>query len=137
MSFIDELKERHDRSKAIFAGHAAKDPTAPPAYNWGGYMRALESAIKLYEAEDSGKRYIYAVAIKSDAGQVYNLVAPARHHDVLAVMKEGGAKPKEQGFLDDQGRFVGREEARKIAEEAGQLLERAIQSPDLFSEDVW
>lgn len=137
MAFIDELKERHERAKVIFANHSSNDPTAPPAYNWGGYTSALESIIKLYEAEDSGKRYIYAVAIKSDEGHVYNLVAPARHHDVIAVMKEGGAKPKEQGFLDDQGRFVGREEARKIAEEAGQLLDRAIQSSDLFSEDVW
>jgi len=137
MSFIDELKERYERSKAIFAGHAANDPTAPPAYNWGGYTRALESIIKLHEAEDSGKRFVYAVAIKSDLGEVYNIVAPARHHDVIAMMKKGGVKPKEQGFLDDEGRFLNRQEARKVAEEAGQLLDRAIQSPDLFSEDVW
>jgi|DEB19_MinimDraft_3_1074340.scaffolds.fasta_scaffold60239_1 hypothetical protein len=51
----------------------------------------------------------------------------------------------EQGFVTSAGRFVGREEARQIAEAAEQLIPSedndgvAIvrQHPQLFSEDVW
>lgn len=57
---------------------------------------------------------------------VWSVPAPGRHHDVMAyILTEcpgyehvGG----EQGFVTNRGRFVGREEARLIAEAAGQII---------------
>ena len=45
----------------------------------------------------------------------------------------------EQGFLTNKGRFVGRKEAMKIAQEQGQII-RLSGSPNadiLFSEDLY
>jgi hypothetical protein len=62
-----------------------------------------------------------------------------RHHEIIRaiVIARGpaeGAVYGEQGFLADDGRFVGREEAAKIAFEAGQIPEP---KGWLFSEDVF
>lgn len=70
--------------------------------------------------------------------------APARHHHVLhqlTILKEKGDRiDKGQGFVTDTGRYVDRQEGWKIAEAAGQLLERAPtdgRGGTLYSEDVW
>ncbi len=68
---------------------------------------------------------IKAAAIKFD-DVVWSVPSPGRHHDVIAyILRErpwyervGGT----QGFVTSQGRFVEREEARKIAECADQLI---------------
>ena len=62
-----------------------------------------------------------------------------RHHEIIRaiVVARGPAEGSvygEQGFLVDDGRFVGREEAAKIAFEAGQIPEPKSY---LFSEDVF
>jgi len=62
-----------------------------------------------------------------------------RHHNVIAeIIKHCGlsAAPVlgEQGFVTDCGKFLGREEAAKVAFKAGQIpIQRAI----LFSEDLY
>jgi hypothetical protein len=62
---------------------------------------------------------------------------PARHHNLFIAYKRLGA-PDESGFLTSAGRFVGREEAWRIATSAGQpLIPRAGQGGLLFSEDLW
>lgn len=75
---------------------------------------------------------------------------PGRHHNVFYAMARAGFDdrigPEQQGFVTSDGRFVGRSEARKIADAAGQLI-RSCKGPDgvpfvrdhpeLFSEDVW
>lgn len=96
------------------------------------------------------------------SGAVYSLPRPARHHTVMAMMRlltqpqthphlqelkvaplghldrfKNDEKHFEQGFVTSAGRFVGRTEAKVIAYYAGQLLDRAISSADLYSEDVW
>lgn len=43
----------------------------------------------------------------------------------------------EQGFLTNEDDFVDRVEAKKIAREADQLLDRASPLKYLFSEDLW
>jgi site-specific DNA-cytosine methylase len=45
--------------------------------------------------------------------------------------------PEEQGFVTSLNRFVDRVEAKKIATAADQLTWRAMDLPELFSEDVW
>jgi len=62
-----------------------------------------------------------------------------RHHLIIRaiIIARGaaeGAVYGDQGFLVDDGRFVSREEAAKIAFEAGQIPARI---PQLFSEDVF
>lgn len=76
-------------------------------------------------------------------GTVYSVPAPGRHHDVILHMRNdvGISAPQdeswEQGFVTSAGRFVDRYEGRKLAEQAGQLLPRAYDVPQLFSEVVW
>lgn len=83
---------------------------------------------------------VVAAAICSN-GKVYSLPPPARHHNVLRYMAKLGAMPKNccgtQGFLLNDGRFCTRPSAKKIAKKAGQLLPRAMNLKDLYSEDVW
>lgn len=71
------------------------------------------------------------VAHRLPNGRVRSLPRPARHsHLPVATL----AVP---GFLTSSGRFVTREEARGVAERAGQLVAGAMQSKWLYSEDVW
>lgn len=67
---------------------------------------------------------------------VYSMQRPARHHHILHRMP-GDALDVDQGFVTSDGRFVDRQEARRIAEARGQLLPAAISSTELYSEDVW
>jgi len=66
---------------------------------------------------------------------------PARHHHLVNALSGLSAQivvqPEDQGFLTNEGQFVQRVEARKIAEGAGQLLPRQSNLDELFSEDVW
>lgn len=76
-------------------------------------------------------------------GTTYSLPAPNRHHDVIRhIVKKTGATTvdahgDDQGFLDADGRYWTRQQARIIATRAGQLLERAGKLRELYSEDVW
>jgi hypothetical protein len=84
---------------------------------------------------------IAAAAIRFNE-TVLSLPAPARHHHCIRAATHVGYedwRPEhEQGFVTSTGRFVGREEAARIAMNAGQLLDRARMHPvGLFSEDVW
>lgn len=92
---------------------------------------------------------IVATAIKYE-GLVCVVEQPGRHHDVFRELRElgwhQGPHTHEQGFITSQGRFVGREEARKIAEAADQIIASRTDDagvpckfdhPHLFSEDVW
>ncbi len=91
---------------------------------------------------------IIAAAIK--AGKMVCFVPrPGRHADVMREMAKSGHKIPiggEQGFVTNEGRFVNREAARKIANDADQIIASRIgpdgvpykfQHRELFSEDVW
>lgn len=83
---------------------------------------------------------ITAAAIKHPSGTVYSVPAPGRHHNVIALMvkeRTGQVMQSAQGFITSTGRFVDRVEARAIATQAGQLLDRDGGLPQLYSEDVW
>lgn len=82
------------------------------------------------------KLEVVAAAIK-DNGIVYSVPAPARHHDVMKVMKDLGCKrPIDgvQGFLLSDGSFVNRSLAAQVAVRANQCY---IKRGELFSEDLW
>jgi hypothetical protein len=84
---------------------------------------------------------IVAAAICVD-GETQCMPPPNRHHNIMHLyFRETGrcVAPDEQGFITSTGRFVGREEAAKIARAAGQIGEAKKTHPqdELFSEDLW
>ncbi len=88
-------------------------------------------------------RLITEVAVKDIYDRVWHLPSPFRHHHVLHLMNRGSYKniDAEQGFLDNSGKFVDREEAFKLACLNGQLKRRqgtgCYNGDELFSEDLW
>lgn len=92
---------------------------------------------------------IVAAAIKWK-GLVCAVERPGRHPDVFRQL-DGLDWTKhrhdhKQGFITSEGRFVEREEARRIADAADQIIASRVgsdgvpykfQHAHLFSEDVW
>lgn len=80
------------------------------------------------------------VAIIYD-GKLYSLPKPNRHHHIIhQIHLETGDMDifGEQGFLDDQGKFLDRASALIHARECGQLLpERPLWDDWLYSENIW
>ena len=68
---------------------------------------------------------------------VYQVSPPGRHCDLMPVGDPKAEARMEQGFVTSSGRFVDRHEGKRIAEAAGQLLERAGKTASLYSEDLW
>lgn len=84
---------------------------------------------------------IIAAAIQI-GGMTVSLPPPARHHTIMSALhdwKEGAGQvgPDAQGFLTSVGTFVGREDACRIAQSAGQIVEKTFPTHLLFSEDLW
>jgi hypothetical protein len=75
-------------------------------------------------------------------GVVYSLPEPNRHHDVIReiVQKTGVSHVDndEQGFLDEDGRFLNRSQALLRALLTNQIKDpNKIRAKMLFSEDLW
>lgn len=89
---------------------------------------------------------ITKVAVKFE-GNIYSLEKPNRHHNVLWMIYDtfgrrgdtGG--PGAQGFVDNEGNFLTREEAWKVAERCGQIIRRCggdtANGGTLYSENLW
>ena len=68
-----------------------------------------------------------------------------RHHNIIHAITEHGQKAHGgiQGFLDNKGQFLTREEAAKEAVECGQVVEgranirHVFDGIRLYSEDLW
>lgn len=85
-------------------------------------------------------RRIVAAAVLLPNGLIVSVEKPGRHFHVVHRLSELGIEQRgdhEQGFLTNLGEFVRRKPARRIAEQAGQLLKEAREHSELFSEDVW
>lgn len=87
------------------------------------------------------RRVVAAAINRNNSGEIVSLPAPARHHNIVAFINEKyGDFPVrgEQGFILDDGSFVMRKPALRIAENAGQLIKEPVApGHGLFSEDVW
>lgn len=74
-------------------------------------------------------------------GIIHSMPRPHRHHHIVHAMAEKAgtliAAKGEQGFLDGDGKFYGREDAAKVAEFWSQLQRPLIAPPNLYSEDLW
>lgn len=81
---------------------------------------------------------ITGVALLREDGAMWSLPAPARHANLFALASFQGAdaEPCRQGFTTSQGRFVDRNYALCLAQEAGQTI-RAGYGGELYSEDLW
>ena len=85
---------------------------------------------------------IEAAAIKLKDGRIVFKFSPARHSDVMLDISTQGDSLSGaiQGFMTSEGRFVTREEAYKIADAAGQIIQREDVTPTpgtLYTEDLW
>lgn len=95
-----------------------------------------------------GRKYaesiVMAAALHPTHG-IYAVTQPGRHHHCARLLTRFGlnkgpqAEKVIQGFITSYGRFVGREEALKIADAVKQRGEREKTNPPskLFSEDLW
>lgn len=80
---------------------------------------------------------ILKAAIRHPDGEVFSLKRPARHADVAAYMRRLGVGSKgERGFVMSDGKFAGRQEAKKRALASGQV-ERHFKRRGLHSEDLF
>ena len=88
-----------------------------------------------------GRGMVVRSAIRLN-GKVYE---GRRHHDILCDAERvhglgfGGLKLGEQGFVDDKGAFLTREEARKHFVECGQVPAKGglLHDSRLYSEDLY
>lgn len=92
------------------------------------------------------KEYILCSAIWFDDGVKYPhqpknidtgyVICGRRHHNCFTIRSiiTNDDNEREQGFLTNTDRFVDREEAGRIAYEAGQIKEK---NNFLYSEDLW
>jgi len=87
---------------------------------------------------------IWRVAIRGLDGRIWSLKAPSHHDNIILLMAYCGAidvqcdrQFDDQGFVTSNGRYVGREEARRVAIYADQLPKQSIHERELFSEDLW
>lgn len=84
------------------------------------------------------ERRITHVAFRLIDRKIVSLPPPARHPSLFLLCQKRGLNSTNavQGFLDNKGCFLTREEAYKIADEAGQVFNRS-KPGTLFSEDIW
>ena len=84
---------------------------------------------------------IKSAAIIGDDGKIYSAPRPARHHNIIAMMRTdgyiGSVSGHRQGFLLNDGSFVNREIGKIIAKNAGQIISGRTKSQILTSEDMW
>lgn len=84
------------------------------------------------------ERIIASANLHSD-GSVWAVMSPGRHHHCHWFAADYGRTHRtveQQGFLTNKYRFLGREDALKLAKKNGQCINPAHQS-QLFSEDLW
>lgn len=84
---------------------------------------------------DFGPIWIRSAAVLID-GEIFE---GARHHLILRDIfeKYGPKAGKNQGFVDNFGRYLTRSQAAKLALENGQIIEKQYNKRDLFSEELW
>lgn len=78
-------------------------------------------------------------------GQIYSLPEPNRHHHIIwhiigtqPDVKTVDARGKDEGFLDENGEYLTREEALVNALANKQVKDETdIRAGQLFSEDLW
>jgi hypothetical protein len=102
-----------------------------------------------YRARRARRLRVVRAAIRH-RGHVYSLPQPARHYHVMHLIWDSRGHEyvgMDQGFTLNDGQYVDRQTAHRVAKRAGQLIPREggyrsgevndRDGSDLFSEDVW
>lgn len=83
------------------------------------------------------------VAIRFN-GEIYSLPAPNRHYHIIRLIAEktgGKVDPlslDDEGFLDQSGRYLTREQALLVAKHNNQIKDiNLVRNGILTSEDIW
>jgi hypothetical protein len=81
---------------------------------------------------------IVSAAVRDKKGNVHVLPAPAHHKQITSWLKKDGIAEKDlvKGFWTSEERFVGREQAGRIARRAGQATTLRF-DPELHCGDMW
>lgn len=102
-------------------------------HSWAGNTNAGQTL-----AEGAPLRMIVCAAVRDRSGDV---VCSARHFDTLMnrqLSRSTLLPPHEQGFVDQHGVFLTREEAFTVAFDAGQIMRRVGgDEGKLFSENLY
>lgn len=106
-----------------------------------GFYASNEQALAAVQAIAASRdRYVLASAIVYSR-RVWTLPAPCRHHDIIEAIYNSNGKGVDgtelQGFVDNNGAFLTREQAFVLARSVGQLVDSRTPGPILFSEEVW
>jgi hypothetical protein len=115
--------------------------------SWKQWRDENPEYAKLYQPEGEDmeaykvpqRRVVCAACIEGEG----NLVIAPRHWDEIMhrINKKVGLNPHkaEQGFIDQWGNFMSREEALTVAIAAGQIIKKTgnPNSKELFSEDIY
>lgn len=85
---------------------------------------------------------IESAAIRDIDGKVWTLPQPARHHDVIRLMRESGytgpvSGQDQQGFLLSNGIYCRRKAAYSVAKKSGQLKNGKMIGSQITTEDLW
>ena len=70
-------------------------------------------------------------------GLTISLPRPNRHHHILHLLPMRIALTCSQGFIDSNGDFLDRKQAKLRVKETGQPTIADHQPRELFSEDLW
>ena len=81
---------------------------------------------------------IVCAAIRNSTGYI---ICGARHYDT--IMRQAirtstqNWSNSEQGFIDDKGNYLTRQEAWVVADKAGQIIRKVATDGELFSENLY
>jgi hypothetical protein len=91
-----------------------------------------------FELKKIKKEIITGSATLDKDGNAWVVMRPGRHHHCIGFMYEHGKNHNiaEQGFMTNKGRFINRQDARKLAVDNGQAP-TPNRDRDLYSEDLW
>jgi hypothetical protein len=105
------------------------------------FIRLPTTGMSTVTVHDHSPPPIIAAAILGHDGQIVALQKPCRHQHIISYMVTELGHPApidgRQGFLTLDGKFVNRVVAKHCAVMNKQLLPRAMDLKDLYSEDVW
>lgn len=115
--------DEKDKSLVMWASQDKRDPVSETVTTW-----------------QPGEQRVVCAALKDAAGRI---VTGARHFDVVMIeqIKRGPAtdawRSAEQGFIDQFGTFLTREEAMVIATKWGQIIRDDEGRQSLYSENLY
>ena len=115
--------------------HTGDDLVTKPASDL--YRRNWDAIFGKEEIVEEVKRRVVCAALLSGDGAI---VCGPRHYDRVMSMQIGQAdwRTAKQGFVDQYGHFMSREEAFVVATEAGQIIRRVGgDNGRLFSENLY